>query len=34
LPVAALTFQGLVQGGLQGLVTMIAYTRIGVLNRL
>jgi drug/metabolite transporter (DMT)-like permease len=34
LPVVALTFQGLVQGGLQGLVTMISYTRIGVLNRL
>ena len=27
LPVAAVALQGLVQGGLQGLVTMIAYTR-------
>jgi drug/metabolite transporter (DMT)-like permease len=31
LPVATLALQGLVQGGLQGLVTMIAYTRAVIL---
>jgi drug/metabolite transporter (DMT)-like permease len=31
LPVAAVALQGLVQGGLQGLVTMIAYTRAVIL---
>jgi drug/metabolite transporter (DMT)-like permease len=31
LPVATLALQGLIQGGLQGVVTMIAYTRAVIL---